>query len=129
MSVRANSLALNGGMLKDRAGNGALLTHAAVDAIAPVLIMDASQRKVNAAKLGEGVPLATGPVRVTDDVVLQAPTAVGAMVDGSDFTLTGSERGITTVVIDGSTYALVPSRSQVYRSSISVTRPARRPRS
>ena len=108
VSVRANSLALNGGMLKDREGNAALLTHAGVDAIAPVLVMDAPRHKVNAAKLGEGVPLATGPVRVTDNVALQTPTPVGAVVDGSDFTLTRSERGITTVVIDGSTYALVP---------------------
>ena len=112
VSVQANSLALNGGMLKDRAGNGASLTHAAVDAIAPVLIMDASQRKVNAAKLGEGVPLATGAVRVTDDVVLQAPVPTGSVTNRNGFGLHQSYSGITTVVIDGSTYALVPSRSQ-----------------
>ena len=80
----------------------------ATDNVAPVLAMDASRREVNAAKLREGVPLATGAVRVTDNVALQTLTPVDAVVDGSDFTLTGSERGITTVVIDGSTYALVP---------------------
>ena len=107
--VKADSLALNSGdKISDKAGNAALLTHTAVYAVAPALVTDASQRRVNAAKLREGVPLTTGPVRVTDDVVLQAPVPVGAAV-GSDFTLTSSERGITTVVIDGSTYALVPA--------------------
>ena len=112
VSVRANSLALNGGMLKDRAGNGALLTHAGVDAIAPVLVMDASRRKVNAAKLGEGVPLATGAVRVTDDVVLQAPVPTVSVTNRNGFGLHQSYNGVTTVVIDGSTYALVPSRTR-----------------
>ena len=107
--VKASSLALNSGdKISDKAGNAALLTHTAAYAVAPALVTDASQRRVNAAKLREGVPLTTGPVRVTDDVVLQAPVPVGAAV-GSDFTLTSSERGITTVVIDGSTYALVPA--------------------
>ena len=112
LSVRANSLALNGGMLKDRAGNEAVLEHTAAYAIAPVLVTDAPPRKVNAAKLGEGVPLAVGPVRVTDDVVLQAPVSTGSAVDGVGFDLHQSYHGVTTVVIDGSTYALVPSRSR-----------------
>ena len=101
----------------------------ATDNLAPVLAMDASRREVNAAKLREGVPLATGAVRVTDNVALQTLTPVDAVVDGSDFTLTGSERGITTVVIDGSTYALCRSMVMMAcRSSISVTRSTRRPR-
>ena len=112
VSVQANSLALNGAMLKDPEGNAALLTHTAVDAIAPVLVMDASRRKVNAAKLGEGVPLATGAVRVTDDVALQAPVLTVSVTDEDGFGLEQSYNGVTTVVIDGSTYALVPSGSQ-----------------
>ena len=111
LSVRANSLALNGGTIQDRAGNDAALEHTAAYAIAPVLVTDAPPRKVNAAKLGEGVPLATGAVRVTDDVVLQAPTAAGSAVHGGGFGLFKSYSGVTAVVIDGSTYALVPSYS------------------
>ncbi len=105
----------------DKAGNlstavGKYTQTLTVDQTAPVLDLndvDASSgdgsAAVGAAPLSAGVPLFTGMARATDNVQLQRPVAISKLIDGDSRAL-GGANSITTVVIDGKTYAVVAAR-------------------